>query len=321
MKQLFFIDLVRDDLGRVEELLREHYPGQHEAIGVAVDHLVGGGGKRLRPALVLLSAYMCGAEIAQAAFAAAAVEMLHTATLIHDDLIDGALIRRGMETLNVQWSPSVTVLTGDYAFAYAAYLAARANNVQLMRRFSETLMVICNGEIQQMFNGRHGTADRQEYEQRIYAKTASLLAMSAESGSILSGAEESTTMALRTYGEQLGLAFQIVDDVLDFVADVDALGKPVGSDLRQGLVTLPLLLFLQGEPEQPVVRQVLEGNSSPDLVQEAVQIVAGSPAIDQALAVARRHAVQAKQALNGFSQSRYGTALLELADFTVRRRF
>ena len=321
MKELFFTDLVRDDLGRVEDLLREHYPGQHEAIGVAVDHLVGGGGKRLRPALVLLSAYLCGAEMAQAAFAAAAVEMLHTATLIHDDLIDGALVRRGMETLNVQWSPSVTVLTGDYVFAYAAYLAARANSVQLMRRFSETLMVICNGEIQQMFNGRHDPPDRQEYEQRIYAKTASLLAMSAESGPILGGAEESTTMALRTYGEQLGMAFQIVDDVLDFVADEDALGKSVGSDLRQGLVTLPLLLFLQAEPEHPIVCQALRGNLSQDLLHEAVQIVAGSPVIEQALAVARGHADQAKQALNGLSKSRYGTALLELADFTVRRRF
>ncbi len=327
MKQLFFIDLVGDDLKRVEALLREHYPGRHEAIGVAVDHLVGGGGKRMRPALVLLSAYLCGAELEQAVFAAAAVEMLHTATLIHDDLIDGALVRRGMETLNVQWSPSVTVLTGDYVFAYAAYLAARADNVRLMQRFSETLMVICNGEVQQMFNGQHGTADRQEYEQRIYAKTASLLAMSAESGPILAGVDGNTAKALRVYGEQLGMAFQIVDDVLDFVADEETLGKPVGSDLRQGLVTLPLLLFLQAEPEQPVIRQALREKYSHKLVQEAVQIVAGSPAIEQALDIARRHANQAKQALNGFSlgssqsTSSYRTALLELADFTVRRRF
>ncbi len=321
MKELFFTDLICDDLGRVEDLLQERYPGQHEAIGVAVDHLVGGGGKRLRPALVILSAYLCGAEMAQAVFVAAAVEMLHTATLIHDDLIDGALVRRGMETLNVHWSPSVTVLTGDYAFAYAAYLAARADSVRVMQRFSETLMVICNGEIQQMFNGRHGSPDRQEYEQRIYAKTASLLVLSAESGAILTGADESTAMVLRTYGEQLGMAFQIVDDVLDFVADEDALGKSVGNDLQQGLVTLPLLLFLQAEPEQPTVCQALRGNPSPDLLREAVQIVAESPAIEQALAVARRHADQAKQALNGFSESCYRTALLELADFTVRRRF
>jgi geranylgeranyl pyrophosphate synthase len=257
--------------------------------------------------------------------------MLHTATLIHDDLIDGALVRRGIETLNANWSPSATVLTGDYVFAYAAYLAAQANNVRLMQRFSETLMIICSGEVQQMFNGRGSQISLQEYEQRIYAKTASLIAMSAEAGPILANDKEKAVGALRVYGEQLGMAFQIVDDVLDFVANEDTLGKPVGSDLRQGLVTLPLLLFLQAEPEQSnelhAVRQALRGNPSQELVQQAVQAVVESPAIERALDVARQHADQAQEALSGFSvglgqsASSYKTALLELADFTVRRRF
>jgi geranylgeranyl pyrophosphate synthase len=330
LKGLSFIDLVRDDLERVEGLLRERFPGQHEAIGVAVDHLVGGGGKRLRPALVLLSAYLCGAELDRAIFAAAAVEMLHTATLIHDDLVDGALVRRGAETLNARWPPNVTVLTGDYVFAYAAYLAAQADNVRLMQRFAETLMVICNGEVRQMFDGRHSQVTLQEYRQRIYAKTASLIAMSAEAGPILAGAGDGMTAALRAYGEHLGLAFQIVDDVLDFVADEEALGKPVGGDLQQGLVTLPLLFFFAADPGRSTVYQALWENPSRGLVQEVVQAVAASPAIEQALDVARKHATQAKEALNGFSGraarsaqsvSSYRTALLELADFTVRRRF
>lgn len=321
MAELDYIDLVRDDLAQVEALLRERYDGQHEAIGVAVDHLVGGGGKRLRPALVLLSARLCGGAVEQAVFAAAAVEMLHTATLVHDDLIDGALIRRGTDTLNARWSPSATVLTGDYVFAYAAYLASRANSVRLMQRFAETLMTICNGEIQQMFDGRHDQSSFQEYEQRIYAKTASLIAMSAEAGAILAGTAEETVCALRAYGEQLGLAFQIVDDVLDFVADETRLGKPVGSDLRQGLVTLPVLFFLDAEPEHGAVRRALEGNSTEEVVDEAVRAVAGSPAIHRALGVAQRHASQAKHVLNGVSDSRYRVALLSLADFAVRRRF
>lgn len=321
MGELSFLGLVRDDLVRVEFLLRERYPGQHEAIGVAVDHLVGSGGKRLRPALVLLSAHLCGAELDRAVFAAAAVEMLHTATLIHDDLIDGALMRRGTETLNAQWSLDATVLTGDYVFAYAAYLASRAENVKLMRRFAETLMVICNGEIQQMFNGQNSHSDLQAYERRIYAKTASLIAMSAEAGAILAGAGAETAEALRAYGEQLGLAFQIVDDVLDFVANQERLGKAVGSDLRQGLITLPLLFFLDAEPDQPVVRQVLQGDLSEQVVIEAVQAVAGSPAIERALGVAQQHAEQAKEVLYGISDSSHRTALLNLADFAVRRRF
>ncbi len=321
MQELSFLNLVRDDLVQVETLLRESPPGQHEAIGVAVDHLAGGGGKRLRPALVFLSAHLCGADMGRAAFAAAAVEMLHTATLIHDDLIDGSPMRRGVETLNARWSPAATVLIGDYIFAHAAYLISRADSVRLMQRFAETLMDMCNGEVRQVFDGRRGQVSLQEYERRIYAKTASLIAMSAEAGAILAGAEGETTEALRVYGEQLGLAFQIVDDVLDFVADEETLGKPVGSDLRQGLITLPLLFFLEAESDHPAVRRALQGNPSGEVVQEAVRAVAGSLAIERALKVARWHADQAKETLNGFSNSSYRMALLDIADFTVRRRF
>ncbi len=327
MNRLPFLDPVRDDLERVEILLREQPPGRHEAIGVAMDHLVGGGGKRLRPALVLLSAHLCQADIDRAVFAAAATEMLHTATLIHDDLIDASLIRRGMETLNTRWTPGATVLTGDYVFARAAYLASQSNSIRLMKRFAETLMVICNGEIRQLFDGRHGQTSRHEYEQRICAKTASLIAMSAESGAILADAGEKTTGTLRTYGERLGLAFQIVDDVLDFVADEATLGKPVGSDLQQGLITLPVLFFLKAEPDHPALQRALAQSPSKEMVQEAVRVVAASPAIKQALEVARWHADQAKEALNRSQLSSrgrgqvYSTALLELADFTVRRHF
>lgn len=327
MKNLSFLNLVRDDLEQVEALLRERPPEQHKAIGVAVDHLVGGGGKRLRPALVLLSAHLCGAEPDRAVFAAAAAEMLHTATLIHDDLIDGALVRRGIETLNARWTPGATVLTGDYVFARAAYLVSQTDNVRLMRRFAETLMVICNGEVRQMFDGRHGQLSRREYERRIYAKTASLIVLSAEAGAILAAADGETTKALQIYGERLGLAFQIVDDVLDFVADEGTLGKPVGSDLRQGLVTLPLLFFLETDPDHAAVCRALQGNPPEEVVQEAVRAVIASPAIEEALKVARWHVGRAKEALNKFQipnqegRQVYLTALLELADFTVRRRF
>ncbi len=321
MADLSFVDLIREDLNRVEALLRSRFPDQHKAIGMAMDHLVSGGGKRIRPTLVLLSAHLCGADLDQAVYAAAAVEMLHTATLIHDDLIDGALTRRGIETINARWSPSTTVLTGDYVFAYAAHLASQADNVRLMQRFARTLMVICNGEVRQMFNGGSSSASFEEYERRIYAKTASLIAMATEAGAILSDADEDTSIALYTYGEQLGLAFQIVDDVLDFVADEGALGKPVGSDLRQGLVTLPLLFFLERHPQHPVVRRVLEGRVSDETVREAVQAVVNTPAIDQALEEARQRAERAKRVLDRFPPSPYRTALLDLADFTVRRHF
>jgi geranylgeranyl pyrophosphate synthase len=286
-----------------------------------LDQLISGGGKRLRPTLALLSAHLCEADINRAIYAAAAAEMLHTATLVHDDLIDGSLIRRGVETINANWTPAATILTGDYIFARAADLVAQTNSIRLTKRFAETLMVICNGEIRQMFNGRPDKAALGEYERRIYAKTASLIALSAESGAILAQAETDTADALRTYGERIGMAFQIVDDVLDFVADEETLGKPVGSDLRHGLATLPVLLFLEGKPDHPAMRRVLAGNRSEDLIREAVQAVIESPAIEQALARARQHAYDAKAALTDFAGTPYRTALTDLADFTVERRF
>jgi geranylgeranyl pyrophosphate synthase len=247
--------------------------------------------------------------------------MLHTATLVHDDLIDGSLVRRGVETINANWTPAATILTGDYIFARAADLVAQTDSIRLTKRFAETLMVICNGEIRQMFNGHPDRAALVEYERRIYAKTASLIALSAESGAILAGLEGHKVQALRLYGEHIGIAFQIVDDVLDFVADEETLGKPVGSDLRHGLATLPVLLFLEEEPEHVVIRRVLSGNRSDTMIQKAVQAVVESPAIEHALATARQHARGAKEALTDFSNTPYCAALLDLADFTVERRF
>ncbi len=320
MERLLFLDLVRDELEQVETLLLERLPEQHPTIGMAVDHLIGGGGKRLRPALVLLSAHLCGADVGRALFAAAGVEMLHTATLVHDDLIDGSLMRRGIQTLNARWTPGATVLTGDYVFARAAFLVARTENVELVRRFAETLMIICNGEIYQMFDGRYGQATRQGYEQRIHAKTASMLGLSAEAGAILAGSPPASAQALRDYGERLGLAFQIVDDVLDFVADEKTLGKPVGSDLRQGLITLPALLLLEEQPDHPDLLQALRCPSD-ETVRQAVQAVIKAGAVERAIDVAGDYAAQAKALLAPFTDNVYRTALLELADFTVCRRF
>jgi geranylgeranyl pyrophosphate synthase len=319
--ELSFFSLVEDDLAKVENLLGQHPAWQHEAISLAVDHLVAGGGKRLRPILALLSAHLCEANIDQAVFAAAAAEMLHTATLVHDDLIDGSLIRRGVETLNANWTPVATVLTGDYMFARAAHLVAQTGSVRLTQRFAETLMIICNGEIRQMFNGKLNQTDLEEYKQRIYAKTACLIALSAETGAILANAQSGLAEALRTYGEQVGTAFQIVDDVLDFVSDEETLGKPVGSDLRQGLATLPVLLYLESESNQRVVREVLGGNRSENAIGRAVQAIAKSQAIEKALAAARRHVDEAKEALADFPDTSYRTALVDLADFTVDRHF
>ncbi len=316
-----FSNLIEDDLAKVENLLGQRPAGQHDVIGLALDHLLAGGGKRLRPTLVLLSAHLCDADIDQAVFAAAATEMLHTATLVHDDLIDGSLIRRGVETLNVNWTPAATILTGDYLFARSAYLVTQTGSVRLTQSFAETLVVICNGEIRQMFDGKPGDTSLEDYERRIQAKTGRLIALSAQSGAILAGAPSDLEKALRSYGERVGTAFQIVDDVLDFSADEKSLGKPVGSDIRQGLATLPVLLFLESSSDQRAVRRVLEGDHSEDAVAKAVRAVTQSQAIDRALAAAQQRVDDAKEALERFPDTPFRTALLDLADFTVDRHF
>jgi len=314
-----FFEPVKADLAAVEARMRTTMSGQNEALISATEHLLASGGKRVRPALALLSARMFAAEPARAVSIAAAIEMLHTATLVHDDLIDGSLLRRGMPTLNAQWSPAATVLTGDFLFARAAELASQADSVRVMSIFAQTLQIIVNGEINQLFIGR-GRASRDDYFPRIYAKTASLFAVAAESGALLGHAAEATVAAMRTFGQEVGMAFQIVDDILDFTSDENKLGKPVGSDLRQGLFTLPALTYLDQRPDDPDIHALFNGRAGdPEVVSRVVQAVKDSGAIDLAVAEARAYIARAQTLLAAMPDNLYRRSLAELAEYLVSR--
>lgn len=312
--------LVGDDLKAVEAKLREAgLENQHPAISGALAHLLASGGKRLRPAVSLLTARMLGGEPERAVALAASIEMLHTATLVHDDLIDGSLLRRGMPTLNAQWSPAATVLTGDFLFARAAELASQTDSVRVMSVFARTLMIIVNGEINQMFIGR-GQASREDYYQRIYAKTASLFAVAAEAAAMLSHADEPVIEALRRFGREVGMAFQIMDDILDFVADESKLGKPVGSDLRVGLFTLPTLCYMDKHPHDRDVAALLNGRSGDgETVERVVQNVRASGAVQEAHAEARAYITRAQSELAAMPDNLYRRALADLAEYFVSR--
>src|SRR5579863_1490215 len=214
-----------------------------------LEHVLAPRGKRLRPALVFLAASFHEYRREFLVPLAAAIELLHTATLVHDDLIDNAPVRRGVRTLHRMTSMAATVLVGDYVFANAAALCTETQNVRVMRVFGETLMTIVDGELKQLFTAGFWRQSRAEYFQKIDRKTASLIRTATETGAILSGAPEDEVQALRAYGYNLGMAFQIVDDVLDLVGDEAVLGKPVGSDLRGGMVTLPVIGLLEEDPE------------------------------------------------------------------------
>ena len=315
-------ELVEADIKRVEDRMREGIDEHHEMLSSAIDYLISAGGKRLRPVIVLLAARF-GAEVAstRAVALAAAVEMLHTATLVHDDFIDNALLRRGLPTLNTQWSPGATILTGDYLFARSAGLAAETENVRVIKIFSMTLMTIVNGELNQFFNNGHvAPPSREEYFQRIYAKTASLFAAGAETGGILAGLPETQVQALHDYGYNLGMAFQIMDDILDFNSTEAQLGKPVANDLRQGIVTLPALILLESHPDHPTLLKAAANNRpTDDEIQAVVAEIRAGGGIRGAHAEAKRFALQAQESLDALPDNAYRAALMTLADYAVLR--
>ncbi|MBU6361463.1 MAG: polyprenyl synthetase family protein [Chloroflexi bacterium] len=313
-------ELVGAQLTQVEETLL-NIPEMHPSnLRNAVKTIVASGGKRLRPQISLLVAGMFGKQDLRAAIdVASAVEMLHTATLVHDDLIDGSLVRRGAATLNAAWTPAATVLTGDFLFAFAAGLASRANSVRVMSIFSETLGVIVGGELRQQFTNWARRRTREDYTERIYAKTASMFVLAATAAGVVAEASEAQITSLNQYARNLGLAFQIMDDVLDFTGEQATVGKPVGSDLRRGLITLPTIFYIEANPDDPLLPCALEGNCSGETYAQLVKRIRESTAIKIAIAEAGTLANEAKRHLANFPDSPYRDALGAIADFTVAR--
>jgi geranylgeranyl pyrophosphate synthase len=314
------LDVVRDDLERVESTLQAVSRLDYPIVADFLSDLFRSGGKRLRPALVFLAGHFGTYDADRLVHLATAVEMLHTATLVHDDLIDNSLLRRGNPTMNSLWHGGVVVLVGDYLFATAADLASMANDVPTGKLFAHTLAIICNGELRQAFTPRSSQQTEAEYYRKIYAKTASLFAASAEVGAILTGQPLEDQAKLREYGHNLGMAFQVIDDVLDFVGQESELGKPVGSDLRQGTLTLPAIFFAQEHTADPRIRQLLEGGrQEEDVASQLIRAIQESPAIQRSYGVARDFAQKARDALDGFPDSEYHRAMIALADYVVER--
>lgn len=294
----------------------------HPDISAAFGLLLSSGGKRIRPALTMLMGRMFGADRQRLLYLASAIELLHTATLVHDDLIDGALLRRGTPTLNAQWSSGATVLTGDFIFARAANMAANTNSIDVMKLFSQTLSIIVNGEITQLFQNRC-KADRENYLNRIYAKTASLFETSAKTAAIISGVEPDQIEAARSFGYHTGLAFQMIDDLLDFTGEQSTLGKPVGSDLRQGIVTLPAILFSEQHPDDPDSQGLINGICLDDLAQidRLITKINASDCVTSTHQEACQHIDTALVALHSLPASSERNALEDLATYIVQRDY
>jgi geranylgeranyl pyrophosphate synthase len=310
---------IEDQIKLVEERIKAQADGHHPAVGAALQHLLSSGGKRIRVVLTLLTGKMLGADRDNLISLGAAIESLHTATLVHDDLIDGAMIRRGIPTLNAQWSPAATVLTGDFIFAKSANLAADTGSVEVMKIFAQTLATIVNGEITQLFSSRW-VANREDYYHRIYAKTASLFEVSTTAAAILSNVSETVITNVKQFGYEIGMAFQIVDDILDFTSEQTTMGKPVASDLRQGIITLPVLYYLENHPNDTDMKNILERNfCDEDCLGRLLTSIRESGAITASLSEARQSIQRGLEALHKLPDSVERSALEDLATYIIDR--
>lgn len=316
-------NLVADDLAAVEKKMQKAVGDAYDPLAEALTGLVRSGGKRVRPMLTLLAGRFHPPDDPEKLISlAAAIEALHTSTLVHDDVIDGALLRRGRSTLNARWTPSSTIMAGDFFFARAARLVAETDHPRVIQMFARALEIIVDGELRQAFTARDWSQPKESYYQRIYGKTAALFELATQTPAALGAAPEAHETALRRFGYHLGMAFQIVDDVLDFVADEATLGKPAGSDLRAGIITLPVYFYIQDPARREQVIEMLESRPTGDpIVDEVVALVRESDAIEQALEEARDFVNRALDDLTTLPAIPARAALADVARYVVERRF
>jgi geranylgeranyl pyrophosphate synthase len=316
--------LVAEDLARVRHQLESVAEVDYPPLAEMLRHILEGG-KGIRPALTLLSGRFYKYNLDLLLPMATAVELMHTATLVHDDAIDKSAVRRGRATVNQVWGEERAVLLGDYVFARAGEFAADTGNLRVIKLFSQTLQTISSGEIVQTNDAFKLEQTRQHYLERIAGKTASLFSLATASGAILSEAPESSVKILKDYGFNLGIAFQIVDDILDFVGTEEEMGKPIGSDLAQGTLTLPSMLLLKQYPEDNPVKDLFRNPDIPEddkraKVRRAIELVESSSIVKQCYQFASDYCAQACRDLDKLPDKPSRQALRDLADLVISRK-
>jgi octaprenyl-diphosphate synthase len=308
---------VSSDLEKIESLIKKTRLGVQTPLHVMLKFSLGGG-KRLRPALVVLTGSLLKVQKQKIYALAAAVEVLHSATLIHDDLVDDSFLRRGHKTLNAVWPPGATVLAGDFLLARSVSLIAELENPALLGVLAEALYTMSAGEINYHYS-RQSKKDRSVYFSSIEAKTASLFSAAARMVGMLAGRKEREIDSLDVFGREFGIAYQIVDDVLDFIGTEKQLGKPAGSDLIAGTITLPAICYLERIPEDRSIDRIASGKAGHKELNAFIMKVRESGAIEDALDEARAHARKSKTALAKVPAERSKRTLFDLIDYIVER--
>lgn len=311
--------LVAKDMTEVDAVIRSRLNSDVVLIRTIGDYIISAGGKRMRPALVLLVAQALGYRGDQQHLMAAVVEFIHTATLLHDDVVDESALRRGRSTANAVFGNAASVLVGDYLYSRAFEMMVDVNDMRIMQIMSGATTVIAEGEVLQLMNVHDPDVSEARYLQVVRFKTAKLFEAAAEAGAVLAGATPVQRDAAAAYGRHIGTAFQLVDDVLDYSGDVGALGKNVGDDLREGKPTLPLIRVLEvgTHSQKELVKQAIEkGEADFDAVAQAIH---DTGALEHAQRSAVAEADMARQALDAFPDSEAKSALLSFCAFATDR--
>lgn len=316
-----FLNDLKPELGTVNELIMQRMHSQVPLVEEIGEYLVAAGGKRLRPILVLLSGFSCDYREQPLYELAAVIEFLHTATLLHDDVIDVSELRRGRPTANANWGNSSSILVGDFLYSRAFQMLVSLSNIKIMDILSNATNLIAEGEVLQLTKAGDPATSEQEYLSVIEYKTATLFAAAAQTGAVLAGANETREQALRHYGLNMGMAFQLMDDVLDYRGNAASLGKNVGSDLAEGKPTLPLIQTMRcaDAAAQRMVEQAITEKSSQHL-SAIVAAVDACGALDFTVQRAEDYAKLAREALRGLPDNAVKTQLESLSELAVRRK-
>ena len=310
---------VQQELSKVEQLLQEVSAVDSPDLATMLTHVLQSRGKRLRPTITLLAGHLFHYQPRLHLPAAAAVEILHTATLVHDDVIDKSPQRRGQATVNHLWGNDIAILLGDYLITAAEEMATGTGNLSVTRMLAHTIMAITRAEIEEDFNHFNLRKTPEQYYQQISDKTAELFVTAVAAGAVLGEASTENVARLQTYGRNLGMSFQIVDDILDFTSTEAHLGKPVGADLRQGTITLPVILFRAKYPQDKSLPEFVAQCANTELLQRAIQNVASSSAISDCYQAAEGYCARAREALEGLPEGIFREALAAITELVVAR--
>jgi geranylgeranyl pyrophosphate synthase len=316
------LETMAPDMELVDQRVDQAATVDFPIVSSLIKDIVKAGGKRLRPLLLLLAARSFSYDQERAVTAAAGIELLHTASLVHDDHIDRAALRRGQPTLNTQISSGAVILIGDYLFAQSAILAAASNDTRVVTIFATSLAEICDGQIRETLDAHRLSQSREDYDRRIYGKTAALFAGAAEMGGVIGGADSSSIQELRGFGKDLGMAFQIIDDVLDLREGTQSLGKPAGNDLRQGVITLPTMVYAETAAADSLstLEAIVSGDETDDtVIDQIVDEIRGSGALETVEEQAREFTNSAESRLSVVKDRETRGFLLELLYMAVDR--